>query len=382
MSQPYPGPHRPYPGHPAGRYPAARYPAAYPLPNAAPKYRPLRRTALVSIGLMGLTAVTAVIQVGLMWSTYDDVKRFVYGLVSEDEFDSGIESITNSGPLLDLVGYLFVGTAIAFLIWLWQARENTQVFRPVQPGGFDSHRHTQGWVIGSWICPIVQFWYPLQVVEDVARASEPPAQPGAARSGQVRGLLYGWWGAWTGFWAIVVGGGATVLISFIVWIVQLVDRADAAGATGDYVDIYDLQDDMVRVALGVNIGFTVATALLIAAAVMLSLLLLRVTSWQDTRGAELGLVNPGQPGPAPVAYPQPPQYAPRPTYTSNPGFGPSARPGNPPRSFPSYGTPGGQSPVGSPNYPASQPPPGQNAGDSSAGDRTQPPGSGSWTPPG
>ncbi|TCN39581.1 uncharacterized protein DUF4328 [Kribbella orskensis] len=371
MSQPYPGPQGPYPGYPAGQYPP------YPAVVAAPKYRPLRRIALISIGLMGLTAVAAVVQVVLMWSSYDDVKRFVYGLVSEDEFDSGIESITNSGPLLDLVGYLFVGTAIAFLIWLWQARENTQVFRPIPPGGFDSHRHTQGWVVGSWICPIVQFWYPLEVVEDVVQASEPPAQPGAAKSGEVRALLYGWWAAWTGFWVILVAGGATVLISFVVWIVQLVDRADAAGATGDYVDIYDLQDDMVRVALGVNIGFTVAIALLIAAAVTVSLLLLRVSTWQDTRGAELGLLHPGQPPATPVTYPQPPQYAPRPTYTSQPGFGPppSQQPGNAPRSFPSYGAqphPGGQPPPGRPT----------NPGESTSGARQQPPGSRSWTPPG
>lgn len=352
MSQPYPGPQGPYPGYPAGQY------QPYPAVVAAPKYRPLRRIAIVSISLMGLTAVAAVIQVVLMWNSYDAVKRFVYGLVSEDEFDSGIESITNSGPLLDLVGYLFVGTAIAFLIWLWQARENTQLFPPIQPGGFDSHRHTQGWVIGSWICPIVQCWYPLEVVEDVVRASEPPAQPGAAKSGQIRALLYGWWGAWAGFWVILVAGAATVLISFIVWIVQLVDRADAAGATGDYVDIYDLQDDMVRVALGVNIGFTVATGLLIAAAVTVSLLLLRVSTWQDIRGAELGLLHPGQPPAAPVAYPQPPQYAPRPNYPSQPGFGPAPHPGN--RSFPSYGNPGGQPPA----------------------DGGRPPGSGSWSPPG
>jgi hypothetical protein len=155
--------------------------------------------------------------------------------------------------------------------------------------------------------------------------------------------------------------------------IRVADRINAADATGDYVDIYDLQDYMVRVALAVNIGFTIATVLLIAAGVMISLLLLRITTWQDTRAKALGLFPPphsagpthhapshhapghyppghyrpgqhtpalpGQVPPGPVAgqvplghYPpgQPPQYAPR------PGFG-AGQPAESPRSFPSYG---------------------------------------------
>src|SRR4029453_19104666 len=139
-----------------------------------------------------------------LWSSYDNVKRFVYGLLSEEEVDRGIESIAGTGPLLNLVSYLLMGTAIAFLIWLWQARENTEFLHsplaprlvpPPEPGRV-LPRHVQGWVVGSWFCPIVQFWYPRQVVEDVVAASEPPDQPGAARTGRMRTLLYGWWGTW------------------------------------------------------------------------------------------------------------------------------------------------------------------------------------------
>jgi uncharacterized protein DUF4328 len=297
MSQPWP-------------YAYPHQPGPYTAPPAPPKYRPLRRIAQVSIVLMGLTAVAAVIQSVLLWRSYDDVKRFVYGLLSEEEIDRGVRSIAGSGPLLDLVGYLLLGTAIMFILWLWHARENTDFiaspFGP-KPSDLSRHRLVQGWVIGSWFCPIVQFWYPLRIVEDVVTASEPRDQPGASRTGEVRGLLYGWWAAWTGFWVILVGGGGIALIGFIVWIVRLVDAADAADATGEYVDIYDLQDFMVRVALGVTIGFTVATVLLIAAAVAASLLLLRVSRWQHDQ-----VTGP----PVAAAPPPPPQYAPR--YT-NPG---------------------------------------------------------------
>ncbi|TDU89838.1 uncharacterized protein DUF4328 [Kribbella voronezhensis] len=383
---PYDGPPAsPYPGTPAGppQYPSSEggpaqhyggppghagpqfggpYPGAYPIVQSGPKYRALRRTAQVSVLLMGLTSVAAVIQSVVLWRSYGGVKRFIYLLVSEDEYQRGVERIAHTGPLLDLVNYLFLGTGIAFLIWLWQARENTEILKPdfasSYQGGYNSrsgaHRHAQGWTVGGWICPIVQFWYPLQIVQDVVTASEPPSEPGAARSGQVRSLLYGWWACWTAFWVILVGGGGFAGISFIVWLVRLVDQAQAAEATDGYVDIYDMQTFMVRVALGVNIGFTVATLLLIAAAVTSSLLLFRVTSWQQSQAdaripgwqqsqadARIPATPPGLPMPSgqpEQSVPQqqpgylppgPPQYAPRPL----PGF--TTQPG--PR-FPSYGS--------------------------------------------
>jgi hypothetical protein len=328
----YSGPPGPYPGPYSGppAYPGP--PGGYPVVRAIPRYRPLRPAALISIGLMALTAIVAVIQTIALWSSYEGVKRFVYGLLSEDEFNRGVDTIVGSGPLLDLAGYLFLGTGIAFLIWLWQARENAEVIKPAfaasYQGGYNSHsgahRHAPGWVVGGWFCPIVQFWYPLQVVEDVVRASEPREQPGGYgdQPGRLRALLYGWWGSWTTFWVIIVGGGGVAFVSFLVWVVRLGERVDAADATGDYVDVYDLQDFMVRVALAVNIGFTVATILLIAAGVTISLLLLRVTTWQDTRGRTFGLVPPSR--------------------------SPSGPPAEPPRSFPSYGgnqhPPGGSAP--------------------------------------
>jgi len=178
------------------------------------------------------------------------------------------------------------------------------------------HRRAPGWVVGSWFCPIVQFWYPLQVVEDVARASEPPSRPGVARSGRIRALLYTWWVSWSAFWVIIVGGGAAAVIGMIVWIVRLVNAADSGDPDSSYVDIYDLQDFMVRLALGVNIGFTVAAVLLVVAAITAALLLLQVGSWQQERLAPPRVQDFASP-------PQPPQYAPR---REHPGPG-----------FPTYG---------------------------------------------
>jgi hypothetical protein len=288
-----------------------------------PRYRPLRKVALVSIVLMGLSAVAAVVQAALMWASYDDMKRFVYGLLSEEEVDRALESFTGTSVLLNLVSYVLLGTGVAFLIWLWQARENTEFLRsPFAPRPVAApygertgpHRHSQGWLVGSWFCPIVQFWYPLQIVQDVVKESEPAEQPGMYQPSGARTLLYTWWATWVGFWVIVVGGGSLAFISFIVWIVRLVDAADAADSSGSYVDIYDLQDFMVRVALFANIGSTVAAVLLLLSGVAIAILMLRVSKWQDSRLAALMAAGP----------PPPPQYAPRPVDQ---------------RSFPTYGQP-------------------------------------------
>lgn len=302
MTQPYPGPYQ-------GPGPFQQLPYQ-PVP---PQYRPLRAVTIVSIVLMGLTVLAAVIQCVLLWRSYDEVKRLVYGLLSDAEIERGMQSIAGTGPFLNLLSYLLIGTAIAFLLWLWRARENVNfLYSPFAPQPIAPprrlHRRSPGWVVCSWFCPIVQFWYPLQVVEDVVRASEPAAQPGAARSGRIRTLLYGWWASWTGFWVILGGGGSVATVGFIVWIVRLVQISDNTDAESPYVDIYGLQDFMVRVALGVDIGFTVATVLLVVAGVAMVLLMRQVAGWQQVRLTPPPVQDRGQ---LPT-----PQYAPRP----HPGF--------------------------------------------------------------
>jgi hypothetical protein len=293
MSQQYPGP----PGY---------FPAPYPA--LAPKvYQSLRRITVVFLVLMVLTTIVTGVQAVLMWRSYDEVKRFIFGLLSDDELDRAVGSVAGAGPLLNLVGLLFLGTTVVFLVWLWRARENSEILTPGLPGAQrpGGHRHEHGWVIGGWICPIVQFWYPLQVVEDVVRASEPADQSPQSR-GQVKTLLYGWWAAWSTFWVIIVGGGSFAMLSVLVWIVRVVDRAEAAEDSGDYLDLYDLQSFMVRLALVVNIGFTIAAVLLAVAGAAIVLLMIRTNSWQDGRMAARFSQPPAGP----------PQYAPRPEFPS------------------------------------------------------------------
>lgn len=77
---------------------------------------------------------------------------------------------------------LFLASYVVTCLWLWRARKNAELLRPERP-----HARRRGWVWGGWVCPIVAFWFPFQVVRDVDRATAET---------QATSLRVGWW--WTG----------------------------------------------------------------------------------------------------------------------------------------------------------------------------------------
>jgi hypothetical protein len=83
-------------------------------------------------------------------------------------------------------------TAVVFIIWLWRARTEAEALSPWLP-----QRHGRGWVIAGWIVPIISFWYPLQIVDDIIAASTPQREPGYPQRPQAQTLVvHIWWGTW------------------------------------------------------------------------------------------------------------------------------------------------------------------------------------------
>ena len=61
----------------------------------------------------------------------------------------------------------------------------------------------QGWTIGAWFTPVVNLWFPVQIMRDVWRTSDdagPAGSAGSPRSTAVARLAGGWWTCWTLAW--------------------------------------------------------------------------------------------------------------------------------------------------------------------------------------
>jgi hypothetical protein len=78
-------------------------------------------------------------------------------------------------------------TGILFLIWFRRAKINAE--------HFDSQRrYGRGWAFWGWIVPVVNFWIPFQIMDDLLRASRP-----SWSSARKTWLPMAWWISWTLF---------------------------------------------------------------------------------------------------------------------------------------------------------------------------------------
>jgi hypothetical protein len=118
------------------------------------------------------------------------VKDYVEGPVKDpDRLDRADEVV-----FLAVAGWVLalLAAGVVFIVWLWRARGNAELFCSGQ------HRRGRGWVIGGWFCPVVNFWFPKQIVDDVIAASDPrtpPLFPDLRRIPR-HGLVLAWWLTW------------------------------------------------------------------------------------------------------------------------------------------------------------------------------------------
>ena len=77
---------------------------------------------------------------------------------------------------------LWFAGAIVFIMWLYRAYQNVDATDPGR------RRYGYGWAISGWFVPILNFWRPKQIVNDIWRAGQNPGDPGF--------LLIAWWLLW------------------------------------------------------------------------------------------------------------------------------------------------------------------------------------------
>jgi hypothetical protein len=113
-------------------------------------------------------------------------------------------------PLAALAAY------VVTCLWLWHCRRNVADLRPSAP-----QRHSPGWVWGSWLTPVLAWWFPQQVVRDIASA---PDDSGTL----ARPPRLGWW--WAAFLAMQAAGVAAAALHTSPASAELWFAADAIHA--------------------------------------------------------------------------------------------------------------------------------------------------------
>ncbi|WP_433258043.1 DUF4328 domain-containing protein [Streptosporangium sp. CA-135522] len=90
----------------------------------------------------------------------------------------------------------YVLTGIIFVTWLRRARSNAEAITPIP------HRRDANRAVFGWIVPIVNLWFPKQVIDDIWVTSKPgdpslnPPHPTPLHGARRSGLVWAWWLSW------------------------------------------------------------------------------------------------------------------------------------------------------------------------------------------
>ena len=165
------------------------------------------------------------------------INRFIDG----DFNTASLERSDHRQQIVNVVGFaLLAVTAIAFIWWFHAAYRNSAA------RGTWKLRFTSRWAIGAWFVPILAFWRPKQIADDIWRASEPRAprvDEQEAYPAKAVYLLNLWWC----FWLLGTFVGNAAVRALI-----------KAGTPNDYLrsdkmDIAALAANLVAAALAIQI---------------------------------------------------------------------------------------------------------------------------------
>jgi Domain of unknown function (DUF4328) len=127
-------------------------------------FRPVRGLGTAVTILLLLVCVAEIFVNRQEWRTAGLIADVRNGAVSSS-MELGVTALSlRSSSGLSLLALAVAG--IVFLVWLWRARLNAELI-----AGPDTQRRGRGWTIGGWLCPVVNLWFPYQIVRDVYAAS-------------------------------------------------------------------------------------------------------------------------------------------------------------------------------------------------------------------
>lgn len=235
-------------------------PRDYEPPSAVTGWTPKPVDVLgkIAAALIALVTAASVVATWHSWETHRLVRDYLAG--DPGVVDADLDAIDEVGLVIGVILIpLFIAAGIVFIVWLWRARRNSEPLSSAQ------HRRSRGWVIGGWFCPIVNLWFPLQVVGDVWRASNPVTRGSLGDLGRVIGskVLSWWW--------------ACFLVSWFV------ARYSARLSTRDDFTV----DTLKQIAF----ADTVSTIGDVGAAVLIIIAMRQISRWQTPTAAPAGQVS-------------------------------------------------------------------------------------------
>lgn len=190
-----------------------------------------------AVALLGLVALADVFALGA------DVFRYVVtGDPGGGTADRADLSDLLTGVAGGVQGLSLLACAVVFVIWFWRVRVNAEVFSPT------GHRKARGWVIGGWVAPFVNLWYPRRVMLDIWDASRPAGRTAG------HALVNAWWTLW-----LLSSIGGEILYS-------IADSADTPQRVHEWTALVMLADGLDLVA-----------------AVLAALVVLRLTRMQNDK---------------------------------------------------------------------------------------------------
>lgn len=156
--------------------------------NVIRGYLPNQTRTNVAVGLLLLVALFDLIEIGTTSIHALLAGRVIARRPVNLAVIDAIEMFEALGAVVAFAA--FVGTVIAFCLWIHRARQNVAAL------GARGLRFTPGWAVGYFFIPIYSFFRPYQVMREIWQASDPEtdvSDHAAWQKAPRSGLVSMWW---------------------------------------------------------------------------------------------------------------------------------------------------------------------------------------------
>ncbi|KRB36143.1 hypothetical protein ASD93_08505 [Microbacterium sp. Root180] len=138
--------------------------------------------------LLIVSGLTSVLTIGVEVFGIGAVTRYLDGLDYDIELLNAYDRVSLMSTVVSSMA--LVATGVLWLIWQYRAAKQVQ----------GRTRRSPGWHVGSWLIPVVSFWFPYQNISDLWRAT--------GRSRPAWQIL--WWLLW-------ISSGTLIQVSSIIY---------------------------------------------------------------------------------------------------------------------------------------------------------------------